>query len=844
MYLGIDLGTSNSAIYGNTGDALRLFKTSEGTDVLRSAIMLDRRGQLLVGKRAYDQAAFSPENVQQGFKRLMGTSSPVRFAAANREMSPEDASSEIIKALLGQARAAAGDFEIEGAVITIPAAFNQMQSEATMRAAEAAGLTRVGLLQEPVAAAMAAIAGTSNKNGQFLVYDLGGGTFDVAIVQSVGGAVNVVAHAGINMLGGRDFDRALIDNVVRPWLAQNFHLPESFQTDPRYKRILSVAQYRAEITKIALSTQTTDRIFADENQVGVQDLDGNEVYLDVEVHRSDLERLVVENLDRTIELCRHLITDNSYNPDDIDRIVFIGGPSMMPITRERVSHQLGIAADLKTDPMTAVAMGAAIFAEGRDWSGSVSKAKATRGSARSTGAVELRYDYPARTADSRVRLRVRPAPDVELGHRVQVSGKDGWTSGQVEISGTTAINDIPVPNNGANDFEIIVYDPTGAVVPNAGAKISIMRAGSNAGGIPATKTIGVKVLEGLHGFGRNSLLPLLEKGTILPNSGTLQLRAAKDLRSGGTDSIDFDLYEIEDGVDDPELSLNIGMFRILPGDLEQGDIIRRGDEINCHWQMSDSNILTCKLEVPAISKTFDSGRMYVPTSGAQNFEGAEGDKIASAMVNQATSDLNSLKDMLGSVANDDAADLSRRIDKQRAALEGSWEADTRRSITEEARAIRQDIARVRNRPEFMSHKLGASIRQFRNIYENEVRQFADDRTKARVHRLIEHAEEAVNRGTPSSLKDAEASLKEAWMVIGPVLRESPVFVMGYYESVRNRRELAADKALHDRLVEQAEAAILADDIQALRAMVVALDDNLISVPIGGEAAELAGLMRR
>ncbi|MGO9400298.1 MAG: Hsp70 family protein [Xanthobacteraceae bacterium] len=112
MYLGIDLGTSNSAIVGYDPGKLRLFKTAEGTDVLPSAIMIDRRGAMFVGKRAYDQAAYSPENVAQGFKRLMGTSSTVTFVASGRTMTPEQASSEVLKALVAQAKMEAGEFEI------------------------------------------------------------------------------------------------------------------------------------------------------------------------------------------------------------------------------------------------------------------------------------------------------------------------------------------------------------------------------------------------------------------------------------------------------------------------------------------------------------------------------------------------------------------------------------------------------------------------------------------------------------------------------------------------------------------------------------------------------------
>src|SRR6266849_4001757 len=140
MYLGIDLGTSNSAIAGNDGRELRVFKTTDGYDVLPSALMIDRRGAMFVGKRAYEQDAFSPENVGKRFKRLMGTTSPVTFKGAGRTMSPEEASSEILKALLAQAQMSAGEFAVEGAIVTIPAAFNQMQSEATMRAADLAGI--------------------------------------------------------------------------------------------------------------------------------------------------------------------------------------------------------------------------------------------------------------------------------------------------------------------------------------------------------------------------------------------------------------------------------------------------------------------------------------------------------------------------------------------------------------------------------------------------------------------------------------------------------------------------------------------------------------------------------
>src|SRR6267142_1598184 len=155
MYLGIDLGTSNSAVVGNLNSQLRVFKTSDDSDVLPSVIYIDQRGHRLYGRRAYEQTRLSPDNVAKGFKRLMGTSTPMKFRASGQVMTPEECSAEILRQLVSHALLETNASEIVGTAITVPAAFNQMQSEATLRAAAAAGLDRVVLLQEPIAAAMA-----------------------------------------------------------------------------------------------------------------------------------------------------------------------------------------------------------------------------------------------------------------------------------------------------------------------------------------------------------------------------------------------------------------------------------------------------------------------------------------------------------------------------------------------------------------------------------------------------------------------------------------------------------------------------------------------------------------
>ena len=845
MYLGIDLGTSNSAIAGYQSGKVRLFKSAEGTDVLPSAIMIDRRGNMLIGKRAYDQAAYAPDNVAQGFKRLMGTSSTMSFAATDRMMTPEDASSEILRALIAQAKMDAGDFAIEGAVVTIPAAFNQMQTEATMRAAKAAGLQKVALLQEPIAAAMTSIARTENKSGQFLVYDFGGGTFDAAIVQSIAGSANVVAHAGINMLGGRDFDRSILNSIVRPWLLEHFDLPDAFQTDKSYQRLLRIAQHYCEVAKVGLSTKTADRIFADEAQIGAKDRRGREIYLDIEISREALEELIKGEVVRSIEQCRSLLKDNGYRVEDIDRVVMVGGPSRMPIVRGSVANDLGIRVDLDIDPMTAVATGAAIFAEGTDWGSSVGNRKSVRGTKKPSAALDIRYDFPARTADSSVRICVRAGDNIaKQGLRVIVNTDEGWTSGQVELNGNTDIRDIPLSRSGDNKICITVLDPSGVPRPDGVSELTVFRAMAAADGMPATHTIAVKVVASAGGVERNSLHPIVKKGTSLPASGQERFRAARDLRANDGSYLDFELFQQSEGVDDPELNLPIGVFRINSSDLERGDVIRKGDDIFALWSIDGNGLLNCELNVPSVERSYSTGKMYVSTHDHKNFDGEDGIRLASEVIDKADDDVHRLDKALGSKVAREVAALKERLDRQREALRLAHEADTRRAVSEEGRFIRQEAARIRNRPDNVRSSMRAEVDDFVEMFATTLaKSTTDQKVNAQVHRLAGLARDALMKEDRNSVEDARRSLEEMRAIVFSDLTKQPGFWLGMFESTAEERHRAIDKVKHDQLVRQGEACIRDNDVDSLRKITFDLRENMARTGDGSRPDLLAGLMR-
>lgn len=177
-YIGIDLGTTNSAIAIYDGDNLKICKSPEQYDVTPSAILIDRRGNKFVGVRAYNAAPANPDNSALLFKRLMGSNTKIKFASSGEEKTPEECSAEVLKTLFGSLPEEIRNDPDIGTVITIPAAFNQMQKDATLRAAEMAGIGKVALMQEPVAAVMSVMR-ASKTEGIFLIYDMGGGTLDI-----------------------------------------------------------------------------------------------------------------------------------------------------------------------------------------------------------------------------------------------------------------------------------------------------------------------------------------------------------------------------------------------------------------------------------------------------------------------------------------------------------------------------------------------------------------------------------------------------------------------------------------------------------------------------------------
>ena len=273
QYIGIDLGTTNSSICSFDGKQVTIWKSLEQNDITPSAIYIDKRGNRYYGLKAYNQAIYDPNNSATLFKRFMGTNKKMKFESSGISLTPEECSAEIIKVLFGYLPEEVRNDPSVATVITVPAAFNQMKKDATLQAAKLAGLENVAIMQEPVAAVMSVLR-HSNTEGIFLVYDLGGGTFDISIAQNFGGKASLLTNGGIETCGGRDFDRIIFKNTIMPWLTKNFKLPKEWSTDKKYGTLCRLAQWAAERAKIELSAKQESNITLSESEARCMDLDG------------------------------------------------------------------------------------------------------------------------------------------------------------------------------------------------------------------------------------------------------------------------------------------------------------------------------------------------------------------------------------------------------------------------------------------------------------------------------------------------------------------------------------------------------------------------------------------
>jgi molecular chaperone DnaK len=364
---GIDLGTTNSAISRMENGDATIKKTDTLKDTMPSSVYINKKKAIQVGDSAYNALKRdklkamktwndSDSNSYIEFKRTMGSDKAYSSSNLGKDLTSEELSAEVLKTLKSFVK----DENVNSIVITVPAAFKNNQKEATREAAKLAGFNHIELLQEPVAASMAYGLDSAKKDGFWLVFDFGGGTFDAALLKVEEGIMKVIDTEGDNYLGGKNLDFAIVDEIILPYIEDNFVIDFVLLDDTKKQILRNAMKFFAEETKVALSFNETHNILSDLGDLGEDD-EGEEIELDITVTQEIISKVLSPVFQKAIDVSLSLLERNNLKGSSLDSLILVGGPTFSPVLRKMLEAQI-CKPDTSADPMTVVSKGAALYA--------------------------------------------------------------------------------------------------------------------------------------------------------------------------------------------------------------------------------------------------------------------------------------------------------------------------------------------------------------------------------------------------------------------------------------------------------------------------------------------------
>lgn len=608
MKYGIDLGTTNSAICKMENGEPVIKKTDTLKDTLPSCVSFTRKKVIKVGDSAMndlrqDKARStksmdaSNSNVFLEFKRTMGLDTKYFSSNMGRNYSSEDLSAEVLKAL----KSFVSDDNVSACVITIPAKFTPDQIAATKRAADLAGIDHCELLQEPIAASMAYGLSTTKKNGYWVVFDFGGGTFDAAVLKVEDGIMQVIDTEGDNYLGGKNLDYAIVDEIIIPYIKQNFNVNNILENESKRQILRDAMKFYAEQAKNQLSFKDKCDIMSQLDEFG-DDAEGTPIELDMIITKLQLESVVTPIFQKAVDITKKLIERNNLT-GKLDSLILVGGPTYSPVLRQMLKDQITSNVDTSIDPMTAVAKGAALYASGID-SQATAKIK--------SGTIALDVQYNSSSVETLEFVTVKLLRNDCTGPipaRVYVEfvrGDRAWSSGKIEVNEIGDVIECQLNEGKANAFNIIAYDEKGTVILCFPTEINIIQ-GTVVGSAILPRNIGIEAHD--EDKDKDVFMPLkgLEKNKQLPAVGVRNgLKTAKKLRPGmSEDRLVIPIYIGESNAEGTSAIYNDHVFDVVITGDDVPALVPENSDIDITIKVDRSQLMTLEANFPIIGESIE-----------------------------------------------------------------------------------------------------------------------------------------------------------------------------------------------------------------------------------------------
>lgn len=608
---GIDLGTTNSAICRMEKGEPVIIKSDTLKDTIPSCVSFNKKKSVKVGDSAYNnmksdkrRATISwcveASNTYIEFKRTMATDTKYQSSFMERDFSSEELSAEVLKTL----KSYVTNENISSVVITVPAKFTVNQKTATIEAAKMAGFKHCELLQEPIAAAMAYGLTSNTKDGIWMVFDFGGGTFDAALLRVEDGIMQVFDTEGDNYLGGKNLDYAIVDKIIIPYLQENYAI-DGYLSDNQKKEVLRDAMKTyAEDVKNQLSFKDHEDIISNIGDLG-EDEDGEEIEIDLTVKQSEAFDVMRPYFQKAVDICKNLLKRNNLQSSQLDKLILVGGPTYSPLIRQMLKEQITPNVQTDIDPMTAVATGAALYASTID--AEVSDEDLT------LETVKLEIGYEATSVEMTEWVSVKLPNDskkdkvfVEL-----VRSDKAWSSGKVDIDKVGNVIEANLLEGKPNSFDVVCYDDKGNTLPCFPSEITIIQ-GSKVGAAPLPYNIGIAVWNPTKERAEFRMARGLEKNKPVPATGVVNgLKTTSQLRPGiDSDIVKVPIYQVDDFSEAEGRPVSLYEYVgdvVITGD-EVDQLIPTNSDVDITLKVDSSEQMVLEAHFPATDTTVEKKR--------------------------------------------------------------------------------------------------------------------------------------------------------------------------------------------------------------------------------------------
>lgn len=800
---GIDLGTTNSAIAKFNKGIVEVFRNPSGFKDTLPSVVAFRKDRILVGDKAREYLERDPQNVVGIFKRKMGTTESFKIKVTQDTKTPIELSSHVLKELKNFVQT--GE-KVESAVITIPASFDIIQSNATSEAAYAAGLKQVVLLQEPIAASLAyanKVKLEQAQEGRWLVYDLGGGTFDVALVKIQNGEMKILDHEGDNYLGGTDFDRLIIERFIVPHLNENsfeINLERDLQSaSGKYNSLFYKLLHIAETAKIELSTKSSAEIEFDFN--------GEEIF--ITITKSEFQEIIKELVDKTAQMVKAIFARNSLTSKDISFVLMVGGSTYIPYVRKRIEELLDVPVKTDIDPITAIATGAAYYAGTKERQHDENKK--TENYKISVKAV---YEKASREEDELFVAKITGNTE-GLFYSIRRMDK-GFNTGLKKLTERIS-EDLPLVKDSFNFFTFSIFDGQNNEIETNFKEIQIAQnTWSFEGGQPLAHDVCLELDDPDNGntklnliFSRNSPLPL--------KSSTYTQTITKNIVKGSSDKLSVNIYQ--GSVQSiPEANKLFGTVTIS-GEQIKRDLIK-GAEIELKFYMSSNTELKVSAYIPFTDQTFEE--VFIS-------------KLREVAIERLNEDIENLDERL-------QQELTVAIERNDNDLKKTLSsfADEITDLQDKTIWLNEDDTtdikfQLDDQKRELARKIHSAIKEKQSIILQEKYQAM----KFKCQQLIDEEDEEKHRNhlaeiialensylNPPSILKLQGKISEIEGLYWSIRWKQPKFLTNLFNSIVDDENIYSKQYEAEKLIEEGQLAIISSEYNNLREVIFKLLDLL------------------